>query len=605
MRSRARASSDVRRDSKFSTATSGTSRYSGSSQASFVVNPPPRSSSYNFSAENHHTTSPRPDAVSEEAAVFSAEPTPGLELVPSRTRLEHAEGHHKDTSSSQSGAGVYYIDTSPACTTLASRHGKFHLRLWDLPSGALLTTLKVPFYVQMQPRSREFFVRSHAILSETLHLVAVASGFGHTLEIWNWARRKKVQTLANAHRWAAARAELHVEASRGGSTSQQEEYPLATYREDDDTITLHPVCAATLLANKKPFGSSGGSGPGGARVLDLRRAGLPHVPKLPELAYSATGPLLVAAAGPRPPRPNAPPPQHAALLVVWRLDTLGSGSRPYKFLQTAIAGSGGGGGGSGGGSAVVCPELENSLPLCLATYGSVAVSIWEPAKFRTIGRPGVWQVEPVPVTGRVVLVWDFGGGGDDDDDGDDDSYNNTNNKKVTTYKIPQALSCVSPDCRFVAYCDAGGPGRDGALVVLDAIQGGRELWRLDGGQNSSSSSSRRQTRSGKSFEQQDTSRRSRRISARSSSSRGSDSTASRGSSSSFLGVAPAPGAAAGCLEALAAGLDRVAELAFSGDGKSLFVGDVDGHVGVYELREGPAGGGGGGGPAGVGIGIAV
>lgn len=506
-------------------ATSGASRYSGSSQTSSIANPPPRSSSYNFSAEN---ISPRPAAVSEES--IPIETTPGFELVPSR-RLEHTE---KDTTQS----GVYHVDTSPASTTLASRHGKFHVKVWDLPSGALLTTIKVPFYVQMQPRSREFFIRSHTILSETLNLVAIATGFGQNLEIWNWARKKKVQTLSNAHRWAAVKAELHDDARP---------LPLATYREDDDTISLYPVCADLA---KKPFGKP--------RVLDLRRAGLPHVPKLPELAYSATGPLLVAAAGPRPPRPNAAPPAHAALLVVWRLDT--GSNRPYKLLQTATGANGG-----------AHPELENSLPLCLATYGSVAVSIWEPAKFRTIGRPGMWQVEPVPVTGRVVLVWDFGGGGAT---GGDD--NNTNNNKVTTYKIPHALSCVSPDCRFVAYCDAGGQGRDGALVVLDAIRGGRELWRLDGaGKDEAGPSGRSSSRrSGKSFE-----------------TRSSGRSSSRSEGSSFaLGGAG--------LESLAANLHKVTELAFSGDGKSLFVGDIDGNVGVYELREGSA-------PSGIGIGIAV
>lgn len=502
-RSRERALSDTIRDSKFSTLTLGTSRFSGSSQAS-STNLPPRSSSYNYPGS---LTSPRPDTLSEETSQ-------SFEVVASRS-LEQAD---KDTSQ----GGVYCIDTSPASTCLASRHGKFHIKLWDLPSGPMFTTIKVPFYVQVQPRSREFFIRSHAILSETLNLIAIATGFGQTLEIWNWAKRKKVQSINHADRWTAVRAELQDETHP---------FPLATYREDEDSISLYPACPTS---SKKPFGKP--------RVIDLRRAGLPHLPKLPEIAYSATGPLLVAAAGPRPPRPGAPPPAHAALLIAWQLDggdgavAAAAAHRPYKLLQTTTE----------------HPELENSLPLCLATYGSVAVSIWEPARFRTIGRPGAWQVEPVvPVPQRVVLVWDF------------------SVDKVTTYRIPHVLSCVSPDCRFVAYCDPGGGG-DGALVVLDATQGGRELWRLDGaGKGELGPGGTSSRRSRKSFE----TRRSRRSSSKSD------------ESSIALG--------GGGLETLAAGLHKVTELAFSGDGKSLFVGDIDGGIGVYELREGP------------GIGIAV
>lgn len=451
-----------------------------------------------------------------------------FEIVASR-RLENEE---KDTSQ----GGVYSIETSPASTCLASRHGKFHIKLWDLPAGPMFTTIKVPFYVQVQPRSREFFIRSHAILSETLNLIAIATGFGQTLEIWNWAKRKKVQTISHANRWTAVRAELQDETHP---------FPLAAYREDEDTISLYPASATSSA--KKPFGKP--------RVIDLRKAGLPHLPKLPELAYSATGPLLVAAAGPRPPRPGAPPPAHAALLMAWQLDNYYDDEqqqqqhqhhRPYKLLQT---------------SAARHPELENALPLCLATYGSVAVSIWEPARFRTIGRPGAWQVEPVAGEDgagggapqpppRVVLVWDF-----------------SRADKVTTYRIPHVpLSCVSPDCRFVAYCDPGGGaagdgpgGAAGALVVLDATQGGRELWRLDG---EAGKSCRR--RSGKSSD-------ARRRSGGASSSRSDDSSLALGGAG---------------LEALAARLHKVTELAFSGDGKSLFVGDIDGGVGVYELREG-------------------
>ncbi|KAF3765588.1 hypothetical protein M406DRAFT_237884, partial [Cryphonectria parasitica EP155] len=392
--------------------------------------------------------------------------------------LRQLETKDKEANS----GGVNAFDTSPTSTILASRHGKFHVKIWDLFSGTHISTIKVPFYVQVQARSREFFIRSHTILSETLNLAAIATNFGHTLEIWDWAKHKKVQTITEAYRWASARGDMY----------ESRWYPLAAYREDEDAIKLYP--AAPASSSKKPFGK--------ARTIELRRSGLPHTPKLPELAYSATGPLLVAAAGPRPPRPGAPPPAHAGLLMAWQLDSNTRLHEPYRYHEPRSH-----------------PELENSLPLLLATYGSFSVSIWEAAKFRTIGKPGMWQVEPVSVTQRIVLVWDFGGAQD----------------KTRVYPIPAVRACISPDCRFVAYCDPGGKGSgDGALVVLDAIRGGRELWRLDGVGGKTDEASLR----------------------------------------------------GGGLELLAADLSKVTDLSFSGDGNKLFVGGVDGGVSVYEIREG-------------------
>lgn len=505
VKSRSRAASEttyeLNRDSKFSSLSEAASnRYSTSSS---LTKPPVRSSSHAY----------EPPLASPKPTVSTLSEEIGLDIVPS-TRLEPTD---KD-----SAHGVYSIDTSPTSTVLASRHGKTHVNLWDLTSGYdLITTIKVSSNVQAQPRSRENFIRSHAILSETLNLVVIASGFGHTLEIHNWAKRKKVQSISDAYRWAYARQ------------AQSECYPLAAYREEKDTIDLFP---SSPPASKKPFGKP--------RSIELRKAGLPFLPKLPELAYSATGPLLVAAAGPRPPRPNCPPPEHAALLMAWRLDDGGSDGgagpahRPYKFIMP---------------DRKKHPELENSLALSLVTYGSVAVSVWIPAKFRTIGRPGMWQVEPAVVTDRVVLVWDF------------------STDKTTTYKIPDALNCVSPDCRFVAYCDPGTAQRQGALAVLDAMSG-RELWRLgSSGSSGSSSTSRGGGGSGTAWD------------GRSVSSRRSGRSSQKSGRSSEAGEAPT---AAGGLEQLGGDLGRVTELAFSGDGGRLFVGDIEGGVGVYDIREG-------------------
>ncbi|KAL2760349.1 hypothetical protein ACRALDRAFT_1059814 [Sodiomyces alcalophilus JCM 7366] len=358
-------------------------------------------------------TEPEPEYQPNPPPPTQSQATPGIDIVPSK-QLSHND---KDRGS------VSYIDVSPSSTVLASKHGNQTIRLWDVPEGTLASSIQIRFYVQTQPRSRDYFVRSHAILSETATLIAIATAFGHTIEIWNWSKSKKLQTIDDAYRWASA----------PGDIFQANWPPLATYREDRDTIRLYPLRQGR--ADKpfdKPFDKP--------RTIDLRLAGLPHVPKYPELAYSATGPLLIAAAGPRTPRPGDPPPEHGPMLIAWEVDDVVSPShKPYKFTMPAAH-----------------SELSMALPLCIATYGSVAVSIWIPATYRTVeskGKKGGVRLEPVPVTARHVIVWDF-------------SANTTR-----TYAIPDAIACVSPDCRFVAYCDP-----QAGVAVLDAMTGTELCW---------------------------------------------------------------------------------------------------------------------------------
>ena len=387
--------------------------------------------------------------------------TSDVNIVP----WKHVSQREKDP------AMVSYLDVSPTCSVLVSKHGNNVIRFTDLRSGDLQSTIKVSFYVQNQIRSRDFFVRSHAILSETTNLVAITSGFGNTLEIWNWAKRKKLQTIEEAYRWATVRGDIH----------EQSWPPLATYREDNDTIDLYPVNRDTK--SKKPFTKP--------RTIEFRKAGMPHIPKCPEIAYSATAPLLVAVAGPRPPRVGLPPPEHAAILMAWELDSNSTPThRPYKFVMPAHH-----------------TELETALPLCLSTYGSVAVSIWIPASYRAVpnrGKQGGWLLEAVTVTHRQVLIWDFA----------------ANTTRV--FPIPDTLACVSPDCRFVAYCDA----KRGRLLVLDAMSG-KGLWQWPQAELEGKAG----------FEQ-------------------------------------------------LADLSRITDLSFSGDGKLFFVADMNGGVGVFEVREG-------------------
>ena len=63
---------------------------------------------------------------------------------------------------------------------------------------------QVESLVQMRERSRDFFVSSHAVISEPRNLLAAAVGLGDSLEIWDWAAKKKMQAIGSVNRWAAA-----------------------------------------------------------------------------------------------------------------------------------------------------------------------------------------------------------------------------------------------------------------------------------------------------------------------------------------------------------------------------------------------------------------
>lgn len=384
---------------------------------------------------------------------------------------------------------VYFVDISPASYILASKHGDKSIKLYGLPQCNVQAALKINFYIQMRERSRDFFVTSHSILSETRSLIAISTGFGQSLEIWDWALKKKLQVIESVQRWAGAKTDI-CETSFN---------PLACYSEADDSIRLFSISQdiATTLANSKrrsPLGDS--------TAIEFRKAALPHIPKLPELVYSSTAPLLVAAAGPRPPRAGHPPPEHAAMLMVWSLPA-GPGaspqsSRPWRFsMPTQYR------------------ELETALPCGLATHGNLVVSIWIPHNVRVIGRPRAWQVEPVDVAKRYVLVWDF-------------EADTTN-----LFPIPNenTIACLSPDCRYVAYRRGPGAdteqGRDVGLVILDALKGGRELWRTPT-------------------------------------------------------LAGEIGLARDCDQLM--DLSRVTSISFSSDGSQFIIGDASGSVGIYEVK---------------------
>lgn len=321
---------------------------------------------------------------------------------------------------------VHYLDISPTGTMLASKHGNNLIKVWSLASGELQTAVKFSSYTEAKSRSREYMIRSHAILSESSTLVAIATRFGRSVEIFNWAKKKSIQTIGDADRWTAGRFELF---DRGRC-------PLAVYRQDAATIDIF----LASKESKKPLYKN--------RSIELSKAGLPFIPVLPELAISATSPLVVAAAGPRPPTAGHPPPKKETLLVAWETsDDDTTSNKPYRVARPWQH-----------------EALETAVPMDLVTYGSVVASIWVPASFRAVPVPATrkgsgYNLVPVKVPLRYVLVWDL-------------SANSTR-----TFAIPNCISCISPDCRLVAYCDASGSeiGARGSLAIVDVISG-EEVW---------------------------------------------------------------------------------------------------------------------------------
>ncbi|KAK4148815.1 hypothetical protein C8A00DRAFT_19415 [Chaetomidium leptoderma] len=380
------------------------------------------------------------------------------------------------------GSEILHIDTSPTACFVATKHSNKFVKIWSISKNALHGTIKITSYVQPRVRSREYFIRSHAILSENATLIGITTHFGLTLEIYNFAKggssAKKVQVIEEAHRWAASQRDAFHNDYAG----------LAVYRPKSDRIDRFFL--ARHPGAKTPFREDPN------HSIELLKADLPFVPKFPELAYSSDSPILVAAAGPRP---GDPPRANATILIAWHMKPVSDSKlhsqtpdqsstslpdeerhKPYRVCVPDY------------------PALQTALPACLASHGSTAVSIWIPANtpsssssdtttplspttstastastttkstfsFKPHHHPKPPPPPPSTPQGptttapqtpdRLVLTWHLP----------------TNTTRL--FAIPPfAQACISPDCRRLAYCDTTTTHQ---FVIID-VASAQEIWR--------------------------------------------------------------------------------------------------------------------------------
>ncbi|KAK4652931.1 hypothetical protein QC762_503680 [Podospora pseudocomata] len=334
---------------------------------------------------------------------------------------------------------ILHIDTSPANMFVATKHDPKTVKIWAIAKSALHSTIKITSYVQPQVRSREYFIRSHAILSENATLIGITTHFGLTLEIWNFAKggtsAKKVQTIDEAHRWAASKRDAY----------HTDYAPLVVYRPKGDRIDRFFL--ARHPSAKRPFWEDS------THSIELLKAELPFVPKFPELAFSSDSPFLVAAAGPRP---GDAPRAHATVLIAWLMKPTSDHKlraqtpnatvtslededrhKPYRVHIPEY------------------PALQTALPASLTACGSLAVSIWIPANHTDVAVPGgKYRRQPLPAPERFVVVWDLP----------------ANSTRI--FAIPNVQACVSPNCKYVAYCDANA----GQFVIIE-VETAEEIWK--------------------------------------------------------------------------------------------------------------------------------
>ncbi|KAM7211177.1 hypothetical protein V8F06_013436 [Rhypophila decipiens] len=276
-----------------------------------------------------------------------------IDIVPTRHLTDKGKPHD-----------VFHIDASPTSSFIATKHSNNHIKIWSVPKNSVHSNTKITSYVTPQARSREYFIRSHAILSESATLIGITTHFGFNLEIHNFSKissSKKLQTIDDAHRWAASRRDAY----------QTNYAPLVVYRPKTNQInkfflSRHPSA-------KKPFWEDT------SQSIDLDRANLPFGTSSSSSNNNNNNNII---------------------LIAWQMT----------------------------------PVSENKLQ----------------------------SRSPTPITA---------------------SSDTTDTNSLPSVLVAHSTTaCVSPDCRFVAYCDPGRgtPGTPGKFVIID-VASGEECWSANEG----------------------------------------------------------------------------------------------------------------------------
>ncbi|KAK4121977.1 hypothetical protein N657DRAFT_576931 [Parathielavia appendiculata] len=377
------------------------------------LSPMPSSSPPEYSQTWINTATPASQVI-VPAPVKQSPHQPPIDVTPKRHLTDKGKGSE-----------ILHIDTSPTSCYVATKHSN-NVKIWSIPKNALHGTIKITSYVQPRVQSREYFIRSHAILSKNATLIGTTSHFGLALEIYNFAKGsngvKKVQVIEEVHRWAASPRDAFHNDYAG----------LAVYRPKIERIDRYFL--ARHLGAKTPFREDPN------HSIELLKADLPFLPKFPELAYSSDSPILVATAAPTP---GDPPRLNSTILIAWHVapvtklhsqtpkqsnTSLPDKQRhePYRVRVRDY------------------PALQTALPACLAAHGSTAVSLQATSPNLTPSAPD-----------RLVLVWDL----------------LTNTTQIFSIP-PNAQTCISPDCRRLAYCNAA----SNTFVIVD-VASATEVWR--------------------------------------------------------------------------------------------------------------------------------
>lgn len=216
---------------------------------------------------------------------------------PHQVRVEITPKRH--LSDKGKGSEILHIDTSPTASFVATKHSNKFVKIWSTSKNALHGTIKITSYVQPRVRSREYFIRSHAILSENATLIGITTHFGLTFEVYNFAKggngAKKVQVIEEAHRWATSQRDAFHNDYAG----------LAVYRPKFDRIDRFFL--ARHPGTKTPFREDPIMPSSSRKQIFPSSPSFPSLPTAPTPPFSSRLPVPVRVTPRDPTQPSSSP----------------------------------------------------------------------------------------------------------------------------------------------------------------------------------------------------------------------------------------------------------------------------------------------------------